>query len=481
MSLSPATLAEDPDWSALTVVVAGAGVTGRAVATALTRRGAGIHVVDRSLVADSAAAADLMSQGIAADDDDLGAVVRADLLVMSPGWRPDAPIVQAAHALGVPVIGELDLAWTLQQQRGGSAPAWLALTGTNGKTTAVTMLESMLLAEGKRATAVGNVGQPIVEAIDAAQPYDVLALELSSFQLHRSTRMRPLASAVLNVATDHIDWHGGFDAYAHDKGLIYERTVNTCVYSVDEPITRALVEAADVEQGCRAVGTTLGLPSLGELGVAEGLLLDRAFEPDRRQHATELASISDVLPAAPHNVANALAAAALARAYGVAAESVRDGLRSFEPQAHRITTVATVDGITWVDDSKATNPHAAAASLATFDDIVWIAGGLAKGAEFDDLVSAAARRLRAVVVIGTDGHLIADAVRRHAPDVPVIDADDAETGPMLLMRAVVSQARRHAVTGSTVLLAPACASMDRFADYRERGELFAQAVRELSA
>lgn len=479
MSSRTADVLEDPDWASLTVVVAGAGVTGRAVVTSLNRRGAAVHVVDARLVPGSAAMAEWEAAGVTADDDEMGALLPAHLLVMSPGWRPDAPIVQAARALGVPIVGELDLAWTLQQQRGGLGPAWLALTGTNGKTTAVTMLESILRADGRRVAAVGNVGRPIIEAIDADDPYEVLALELSSFQLHSSRLMRPYASAVLNVAVDHLDWHGGFDAYLHSKGRIYERTFDTCVYAVEEPLTRELVENADVREGCRAVGTTLGLPAVGELGVAEGLLLDRAFEPDRRDHATEIAAIADIEPPAPHNVANALSAAALARSFGAAPDSVAQGLRDFTSQPHRISTVAVIDGVRWVDDSKATNPHAAAASLGSFDDIVWVAGGLAKGAGFDELVASAASRLRAVVVIGSDRGLVVEAVRRHAPDVPVIDVDDAETGPMLLMRSVVEAARRHAVEGSTVLLAPACASMDRFADYHQRGEAFADAVREL--
>jgi UDP-N-acetylmuramoylalanine--D-glutamate ligase len=470
----------DPQWSELSVVVAGAGVTGRAVATALVRRGATVHVVDRALVPDSQARAEVQAWVALPDDDELGPLISAGLLVMSPGWRPDAPVVQAAHTWGVPVIGELDLAWTLQQQRGGPRPQWLALTGTNGKTTAVTMLEAMLRADGRRAVAAGNVGHPIVAAVDADEPYEVLALELSSFQLHRSTLMEPLASAVLNVAPDHLDWHGGFEAYAHDKGRIYERTKSACIYSIEDPLTRTLVENADVQEGCRAVGVTLGVPLLGDLGVVEDLLVDRAFGPDPRSQAVELARVDDIAPKATHAVANALTAAALARAAGVAASSVAAGLRDVVPQPHRIETVALVDGVRWVDDSKATNPHAAAASLATFDDIVWIAGGLAKGAEFDALVAGAASRLRAVVVLGTDRGLIVDAVRRHAPDVPVIDVDGVDTDPVRLMRAAVDAARHHASSGSTVLLAPACASMDRFTDYGQRGDLFADAVRAMA-
>ena len=194
--------------------------------------------------------------------------------------------------------------------------------------------------------------------------------------------------------------------------------------------------------------------------------------------ATELASVSDVVPFAPHNVANALAAAALARAYGVRPASVRDGLRAFRPDPHRIARVAEVAGVTYVDDSKATNPHAAAASLATYEAVVWIAGGLAKGASFDDLVRAAAPRLRGAVLLGRDRAEVAAALARHAPEVPVIEVTGTDTGSMDL---VVSSAAELAEPGDTVLLAPAAQSFDMFRDYPARGDAFAAAVRRLAA
>jgi UDP-N-acetylmuramoylalanine--D-glutamate ligase len=186
--------------------------------------------------------------------------------------------------------------------------------------------------------------------------------------------------------------------------------------------------------------------------------------------------LSDIRPAGPHNVANALAAAALARVHGVPAEAVRDGLRAFTPGGHRIAHVATVDRVAYVDDSKATNPHAATASLQAFDRVVWVAGGLAKGARFDELVQATAGRLRGVVLLGTDRPLIAQALARHAPDVPVVEVAGTDTGAM---DDVVRAAAALAAPGDTVLLAPACASMDMFRDYAERGDAFAAAVRAL--
>lgn len=350
------------------------------------------------------------------------------------------------------------------------------------------MLASILTAAGKHTAAVGNVGVSVLDAVlagfdDAAgtgeRPYDVLAVELSSYQLHWAPSLRPHSAAVLNLAPDHLDWHGSMAAYAADKGRIFQGNQVACVYNLADPATEELVREADVEEGCRAIGFGLGTPGLSQLGVVEGLLVDRAFVPDRAKNAAELGAVSDVNPPAPHNIANALAAAALARAYGVDAKAVRDGLRAFRPDAHRIALVAEVDSVSYVDDSKATNTHAAAASLAAYQPIVWIAGGLAKGATFDELVKGAASRLRAAVLIGEDRGLIREALARHAPDVQVIEPAEGQTGATA-MAEVVRVAAQVARAGDTVLLAPACASMDMFTSYGERGDLFAEAVRGLT-
>ncbi|HSK27109.1 MAG TPA: UDP-N-acetylmuramoyl-L-alanine--D-glutamate ligase, partial [Jiangellales bacterium] len=345
----------------------------------------------------------------------------------------------------------------------------------------VRMLAEILRASGLRVASVGNVGDPVVEAVLHPRPHDVLALELSSFQLHWTSSVAARAAAVLNVAPDHVDWHGSVAEYARDKGRIYSGCEVACVYNVADPVTEELVRAADVAEGCRAVGFTLGVPEVGMVGVVDGTLVDRAFVDGRHPPdnlAAELGAVSDVVPAAPHNVANALAAAALARSLGVPAVAVRDGLRAFVPDAHRIATVGTVRGVAWVDDSKATNPHAAAASLAAYDDVVWVAGGLAKGATFDDLVRGARDRLRGVVLLGADRALVAEALARHAPEVPVVEVADTDTGAMDL---VVREAAGLARPGWTVLLAPACASMDMFSSYAARGDAFAAAVDRLAA
>lgn len=462
------------------VTVAGLGVSGVPAAKVLHGLGARVTVVNDG--------DDERARTQAAELEALGVTVRlgdgdtlpegTELIVTAPGWKPTKPLFTAAAEAGVPVWGDVELAWRLRGLDGRKAAPWLAVTGTNGKTTTVQMLASILKAAGLRTAAVGNIGVSLLDAVTGDTEYDVLAVELSSYQLHWAPSLRAHSAAVLNLAPDHLDWHGSMEAYAADKGRIYEGNRVACVYNVADRATEDLVRAADVEEGCRAVGFTLGTPGPSQLGVVEGLLVDRAFVEDRHKNAQELAEVADVDPPAPHNVANALAAAGLARAFGVPAAAVRDGLRAFTPDAHRIAHVADVDGVAYVDDSKATNTHATEASLAAYESIVWIAGGLAKGATFDELVTGAAKRLRGVVLIGADRALIREALARHAPEVPVVDLDRTDTGAMLQ---AVQEARRLARPGDTVLLAPACASMDMFTNYNQRGDAFAQAVRELGA
>ncbi|MGW3951545.1 UDP-N-acetylmuramoyl-L-alanine--D-glutamate ligase [Streptomyces sp. NPDC004752] len=465
------------DWQGRNVTVAGLGVSGVPAAKVLHGLGAHVTVVDDGDDERARAqAAELTALGVTVRLGD-GATLPegTDLIVTAPGWRPDKPLFAAAERAGVPVWGDVELAWRL---RGPDAAPWLAVTGTNGKTTTVRMLAAILEAAGLRTAAVGNIGVSLLDAVLGDEEYDVLAVELSSYQLHWATSPRAHSAAVLNLAPDHLDWHGSMEAYAADKGRVYEGNRVACVYNAADKATEDLVRAADVEEGCRAVGFTFGAPAPSQLGVVDGILVDRAFVADRQRNAQELAEVSDIDPPVPHNIANALAAAALARAFGVPAKAVRDGLRAFTPDAHRIAHVADVDGVAYVDDSKATNTHAAEASLAAYESVVWIAGGLAKGAAFDELVAGAAARLRGVVLIGADRARIREALARHAPEVPVVDLGRTDTGAMLQ---AVQEATRLARPGDTVLLAPACASMDMFTNYNKRGDAFAAAVRELGA
>ena len=488
---APPPARRDPELPAGLVCVTGLGVAGRSAARFLARSGVPVVAVDaRERPEEQEAAAELRALGAevrlgpeAADSLPSG----TELVVTSPGWRPDQPLLAAAAAAGIPVWGDVELAWRV---RPTDAP-WLGVTGTNGKTTTVQMLESILQTAGFRAVACGNVGLPVLDAVLADEPYDVLAVEVSSFQLHWLQTVEFRSAAILNIAPDHIDWHGSLPAYAQDKARIW-RGVEYAVFNADDPIVSELARQQPDTQDF-----TLG-PLDGErfhcLGVHDGLLLDRCYgtRPDELQHLHEgtdgvggavLASLGDVRPRAPHNVANALAAAGLARALGlhgvhrVPLWAVAEGLRRFSPGGHRIAHVATVGGVDYVDDSKATNPHAAAASLRAFERVVWVAGGLAKGATYEEVVAGAAGRLRAAVLMGRDRALVADALARHAPEVPVVEVDRTDTGAM---DDVVRAAAGLAEPGDTVLLAPASASMDMFRDYAERGDAFAEAVRRLA-
>ena len=464
----------EPNWSGLRVVVAGIGIAGFACADAMLERGAQVTVVDDNDGADQRNRAQILEV--------LGATVRlgdgrtlpdADLLVVSPGLPPSAPIIRAAAQQAMPIWGELEVAWRVRDPQG--AP-WLFVTGTNGKTTTTLMLASMLRAAGLRTDAVGNIGVSLVSAVLDPQPYDVLAVEVGAPQLPFVHTVSPYSAACLNLAEDHVDFFGSFGDYRAAKARVFERTQVACVYNSQDRATMRMVEEAEVIEGCRAIGFTLGIPGRSEVGVVEDILADRAFLEERQTHALELCTVKDVHPPVPHQIANALAAAALARSFGVPPAAVGKGLREFQPAAHRIADVGTVNGVLYVDDSKATNAHAADMSLRASDSVVWIAGGLAKGQTFDDLVTRHARRLRAVVLLGADRHLIREALQRHAPDVPVVEVTGTDTGAM---RDVVRAAADSAVAGDTVLLAPGCASWDMFTDYAQRGRTFAAAVAEL--
>ncbi|WP_157489170.1 UDP-N-acetylmuramoyl-L-alanine--D-glutamate ligase [Pseudofrankia sp. DC12] len=452
------------------VTVVGIGVSGAAAARALLRLGARVTVVDAGDAAPAqAAAAELRTAGAVVELGGLPtAIGAARLVVTSPGVPPGTPLFAAARAAGVAVWGEIELGWRIRP-----AARWLAITGTNGKTTTTEMLGAILTAAGRRSATAGNIGTPVVTAALAEPPYDTLAVELSSFQLHYTETAAPVAAAILNVAPDHLDWHGGADGYAADKARIWRHSETIAVGNADDPGGTALLATAPGRR------VTFGLdPATAEVTVLDGWLVDRAFGGGRLVAVAELLvgpRSGGQSAGAPgpgrHLVANALAAAALARADGVDPAAIASALAAYRPGAHRNAQVTIVDGVRYVDDSKATNPHAAAASLAAYPSVVWIAGGLNKGLAFDELVELAADRLRAVVLIGRCADEIAAALARHAPDVPMERAagmDDA-----------VEAAARLARAGDTVLLAPAAASMDMFRDYAERGDLFAAAAGRL--
>lgn len=462
------------DWSDVRALVLGIGLSGFAAADALLRVGAQVTVVDiadgptqleRGQVLEALGAHTMLGPGAHPS----GAV---DLLVPSPGFPPTHKWVESAPARHI-WSGE-QLAWQLRPTQ-QPAP-WLTVTGTNGKTTTVEMLAAILRADGRHAAAVGNVGRPLVEAMFSEPAYEVLAVELSSFQLHWTHRIHAHSAALLNVAPDHIDWHGSFDEYRRDKAKIFDGTVHAVVYNAADPATEVAARGADIMPGCHVVGTTLDAPDAGMLGVVDGMLVDRAFLPDRQTHTAELIAVEDLVVLGRHNIENALVASAMARSFGIAAASVRAGLAGFRPEAHRLQQVGELAGVRYVDDSKATNPLAASVALDAFDRVVWIAGGIDKQARFDDLVARNRERLAAVVLLGHDHQRLLNTIERHAPHVPVFAVPASETDPMTR---AVAEAARLARPGDCVLLSPACASMDQFADYAGRGDAFQAAVRRL--
>lgn len=471
----------------------GLGVTGFSVADTLVELGADVLVFAAqsdprlaellSVIGARLVTRDLSSG--ATDDaavDDFAAF-DPDLVVTSPGFPPGHSLIAWANQRKVPVWGDVELAWRLRDKVLGdkvSEPApWLVVTGTNGKTTTVQLATAMLIADGKRAVACGNVGVPVLDAIRDPVGWDVLVVELSSFQLHYLDSLSAYSSVCLNIAADHLDWHGSAEAYAQAKAKVYRATQVAAIFNRADDATVAMVENAEVIDGCRAIGFGLGVPGPSDFGVVEGILCDRAFLDDRHSTALELATVGEldqVGLSTPHMVANVLAAAALARSLGASVPAIHSALLGFQLDHHRTETVGEGSGIRWINDSKATNPHAAIAALASFESVVWIVGGLLKGVSVDDLVSRQAARLRAVVIIGAGRDELREAFARHAPAIPVFEVDTLDTEEV--MPSAVRLSAGVAMAGDVVLLAPAAASMDQFRDYADRGTRFANAVQE---
>ncbi|RAV16200.1 UDP-N-acetylmuramoyl-L-alanine--D-glutamate ligase [Mycolicibacterium sp. GF69] len=472
------------------VLVTGAGLTGRSVSAVLEPTGVRLTICDD----DPLALQRLITPATVVTTAEAEATIGDyALVVTSPGFAPTTPVLAAAATAGVPIWGDVELAWRLDRAGWFGPPRrWLVVTGTNGKTTTTSMLHAMLVAAGRRAVLCGNIGDPVLDVLP--EPSDLLAVELSSFQLHWAPSLQPDAGVVLNIAEDHLDWHGSMAAYARAKARVLDGRV--AVVGLDDPVAAGLLGSAAAST---RVGFRPGEPGAGELGVVDGTLVDNAFGDSVR-----LAEVAAIQVAGPVGVLDALAAAALARAVEVPPGAVADALAGFRVGRHRAEIISTVDGVTYVDDSKATNPHAAQASIAAFPRVVWVAGGLLKGASVDDLVISMANRLVGAVLIGRDRRVIADALSRHAPDVPVfqvvtgedfgvqgtngsnvspvtnvIKLEGAPSGDAI-MAAVVDAARDLARVGDTVLLAPAGASFDQFSGYSHRGDAFADAVRALS-
>jgi UDP-N-acetylmuramoylalanine--D-glutamate ligase len=480
-------------WKGLRVAVLGLGATGFAVADTLVELGAAVTVYAPDAPGEAGDRVDLLGVIGATyvrtilDETVPQALVdeAPELVIASPGLPPSNPTLRWATEHST-VWGDIELAWRVRDKVVPSAglTPWVLITGTNGKTTTTQLTAAMFEAAGIRAAAVGNIGVPVLDAVRDPQGFGVYVVELSSHQLHSMPvegpgALVPLASTCLNIADDHLEWHGSAEAYRAAKAKVYANTIVACVFNETDDATRHMVEDADVIEGCRAVGFTPGVPPQGDLGIVEDVVVDRAFLDDRRNAALELATHDDLVAAglaSGHMTMNVLAAAGLARAAGVEPSAIRDAIRGFRTDHHRTEVVASADGITWVDDSKATNPHAATASLSSFEHVVWILGGLFKGVDIDGLVARFGPTVRAVVVIGADPTPVLEAFGRHAPSVPVLQVEATDTD--LVMPEAIRYAASVARPGDTVLLAPAAASFDQFGSYADRGRRFAAAVHE---
>ena len=436
------------------IAIIGAGVTGTAVLDFLGARGISADIFDeKSPVAKHAIEASY------------------DLAIVSPGWKRNHPMIEQLRSTGAELLSEIDFAWKVKEEIAPNQK-WIALTGTNGKTTTIQMVQSIFDHSSKSGIVCGNVGEPVISVLGLKNNFDYLALELSSFQLDWSQYPQYEAVALLNIAPDHLDWHGSFDDYAYTKLKLLDSGKLAIINGQDsESVLRSSAWPG------RKVFYFLDSPQAGELGLVENLLVDRAFtqNPDE---AIDFAELSDIHPTVPHNVANAMAAAGLALAIGITHEEIRVGLKNFTLDRHRLELVLESEGISWVNDSKATNPHAASAALMSHISSIWIAGGLTKGAAMEPLIARCATRIKAAILIGQDAPIIATALSKLAPNIPYFimpfsgDSQD-------LMREVVIKAQELAASGDTVLLAPACASMDQFHDYADRGNTFVDMVREV--
>lgn len=324
-------------WSGVRAVVAGFGVAGFAATDNLNHLGAEVVALDVRRDPELDEKAELLGM-LGADvrlGDGVADVLPADvdLLVASPGWRPDSPLLAQAHERGVPVWGEVELAWRLRHPE--HRTPWLVVTGAAGRSTAVRMLDSILRAAGLRSVAAGTVGPSLVEVVMDPEPYDVIAVDVSSQQLHLTHSMRAESAAVLGLGqpgqSDQPDWHASTEEWLADTAKVYRHVERACVYDVGDERTRRMVEEADVVEGARAIGVTFGMPSVGMVGLVEEIMADRAFIEQRTTSAAELCTIDDLASQQPPFVAAALAAAALARAHGVEQVAVRDGLRAYRP------------------------------------------------------------------------------------------------------------------------------------------------------
>jgi len=424
--------------------VVGLGVTGAAVTRHLVGAGWDVMVIEDSPRPRTEAEVSALGARLGVVDDARG----VDLVVPNPGVRPGHPAVAAAVGAGVRVAGEIELAWELA----GGRPV-IGVTGTNGKTTVCTLVAAMAVTDGRRAVAVGNIGLPFIDAVFSDA--ELFVVEVSSFQLYWTARFRPDVGVWLNLAEDHLDWHPDLAHYAAAKAKLWanQSPGDTAVVNTEDAAVASSV------QGARSKVVGFGL-TRGDYTMVDGAVIG----PDG------VVVTADQLPRhQPHDLANALAATATARAAGVSVSACASALVAFNGLPHRVERVGAVDGVAWYDDSKATTPASVAAALSGFDSVVLIAGGRNKGLDLRVLRSQASR-LRGVVAIGEAAGEIAAAL-----------GDLVEVERAGSMAAAVDAARRTARPGDVVLLSPGATSYDWYRSYAERGDDFADRVRVICA
>ena len=450
----PATVMTETFDKARRTLVVGLGKTGLSVARYLSRQGVPVAIVDSreqppglarsraGLPADVA----LFLGGFHKD-----AFERAEQIVLSPGVSMHVPEIAAARARQVPVVGDIELF-----AQAAKAPV-IAVTGSNGKSTVVVLLSAMARRAGLDVRTGGNIGTPALDLIEADEP-DLYVLELSSFQLETLQSLQPQASVVLNISDDHLDRYRDIQDYAAAKQAIY-RHAALQVVNLDDPVAAAL---ADAQQPI--AGFTASAPAANEYG-----LLEVAGETWLARGEVRLMPASGVRMAGRHNLVNALAALALGEAAGLPLTAMVETLGEFQGLPHRMQYLTEHNGVRWFNDSKGTNVGATLAAIEGVDgQVVLIAGGDGKGADFSPLAAALQRKGQGTVLIGKDAHLLEAALQ---DAVPVRHADD--------MPQAVQLAAGMAQPGDCVLLSPACASTDMYRNFEARGEAFMQAVREL--
>jgi len=379
-----------------------------------------------------------------------------DYLVVSPGVPPDAPVLVRARHSGLRIYAELEFAsWVCR------SPI-VAVTGSNGKTTTTALIAALLAQAGRSARACGNIGLPLSAVVDELPADAVAVVEASSFQLAAIDTFRPHVAAILNLAHDHLDWHGSLEAYRRAKHRVAEnQTVDDwLIVNADDPLT----QATDVRTRARCVAFSLERHEGVAAFVRDGWLwLAVDGRPERLVPGEEL-----LLPGR-HNLANAAAAALAASLCHAPPAAVAAGLRAFRGVEHRLELVARIGGVAFVNDSKATNVDAACVALAAIEGpIHLILGGRDKGAPYAPIARAARGRVRSVLVIGEAAPVIASAL---GDQLPVTRADSLEDA--------VRRAHQAARPGDTVLLSPACSSFDAYTDFEARGQAFKAAVAAL--